>query len=95
MSTTGICSAKIKPLEIDIFCTSKIFNWASIQLLLLFFKEFQLMAFAFDDNFLSSNQDTNRFLVLARIEPQISFSTIRDFTNLTNGLIGSLKKKRE
>ena len=53
------------------------------------------MAFAFDDSFLLSDQDTNRFLVLAMIEPQISFSTIRDFTNLTNGLIGSLKKKRE
>ena len=53
------------------------------------------MAFAFDDSFLSSDQDINRFLVLARIEPQISFSTIRDFTNLTNNLIGSLKKKGE
>ena len=39
------------------------------------------MAFAPDDSSLSSDQDTNQFLVLAEIEPQISYTTIRDFTS--------------
>ena len=42
------------------------------------------MASALDDNFLSSDQDTNQFLVYAGIEPQISYLTIRDFTSWTN-----------
>ena len=42
------------------------------------------MAFAPDDSSLSSNQDTNQFLVLAEIEPQISYTTIWDFANWTN-----------
>ena len=33
---------------------------------------------------LLSNQDINQFLVYAGIEPQISYTTIRDFTNWTN-----------
>ena len=42
------------------------------------------MASAPDDSSLSSDQDTNRFLVQAGIEPQISYTTIRDFTNWIN-----------
>ena len=34
-----------------------------------------------DNNFLLLNQDTNRFLVLDEIEPQISYLIIRDFTS--------------
>ena len=34
-----------------------------------------------DDNSLSSDQDTNQFLVYTKIELQISYSTIRDFMN--------------
>ena len=33
---------------------------------------------------LLSNQDINQFLVYAGIEPQISYTTIRHFTNWTN-----------
>ena len=33
-----------------------------------------------DDSFLSSDQNTNKFLVYVEIEPQISYTTIRDFT---------------
>ena len=51
----------------------------------LFFKrEFQPMASTPDDTSLSLDQDTNQFFVYARIEPQISYTTIRDFTNLVN-----------
>ena len=39
------------------------------------------MASTLDDNSLSLDQDTNQFLVQAGIEPQISYSTIRDFTS--------------
>ena len=39
------------------------------------------MTFIFKDNFLSSDQDTNQFLVYMRIESQISYTTIRDFTS--------------
>ena len=47
-----------------------------------FFKrEFQPMASSPDDSSLSLDQDTNQFLVYARIEPQISYTTIRDFTS--------------
>ena len=46
-----------------------------------FLKEFQLMASAPDDNYLSLDEDINRFLVQAGIELQISYSIIRDFTN--------------
>ena len=38
------------------------------------------MTFTSDDISLSSDQDTNQFLVQGGIEPQISYSTIRDFT---------------
>ena len=34
-----------------------------------------------DNNSLPSNQDTNQFLVYVEIKPQISYSTIRDFTS--------------
>ena len=44
-----------------------------------FLKEFQSMASAPDDSSLISDQDTNQFLVWAGIEPQISYTTIRDF----------------
>ena len=37
------------------------------------------MAFALDDSSLLLDQDINRFLVSAGIEPHISYSTIRDF----------------
>ena len=33
-----------------------------------------------NNNFLSSDQNTNRFLVLAEIEFKISYSTIKDFS---------------
>ena len=33
------------------------------QQLVIFFREFQLIIFTLDDTFLSSNQDTNQFLV--------------------------------
>ena len=46
-----------------------------------FLREFQPMAFAPDDSSLSSDQDTNQFLVEAGIESQISYTTIRDFTS--------------
>ena len=39
------------------------------------------MTFAPDDNSLSSDQDTNQFLVLVGIELQISYTTIKDSTN--------------
>ena len=42
------------------------------------------MVFAPDDSSLSLDQDTNQFLVWAEIEPQISYTTIRDFTNRVN-----------
>ena len=42
------------------------------------------MAFAPDNSSLSSDQDTNRFLVQAEIELQISYSTIKEFTNYAN-----------
>ena len=41
------------------------------------------MTFIFKDNSLSSDQDTNQFLVYVRIESQISYTTIKDFTNKT------------
>ena len=43
------------------------------------------MKFAYNDNSLLSNQDTNRFLMYARIELQISYSIIRDFTKILIG----------
>ena len=46
-----------------------------------FFREFQHMVSAPNDNSLSSNQDTNQFLVQAEIELQISYTTMRDFTS--------------
>ena len=46
-----------------------------------FLREFRLMASAPDDNSLSSDQGINKFLVQAGIEPQISYTTIRDFTS--------------
>ena len=46
-----------------------------------FFREFQLMVFVSDDNSLLVDQNTNRFLVSTDIEPQITYSTIRDFTS--------------
>ena len=52
-----------------------------VNFLFLFFREFQPMVSAPNNNSLSSNQDTSRFLVEAGIEPQISYSTIRDFTS--------------
>ena len=51
------------------------------QNLFFFFFKFQLMAPAPDKRSLSSNQDINQFLVYAEIKPQISYTTIRDFTN--------------
>ena len=39
---------------------------------------------ASDDNSLSSDQDTNQFLVQTEIEPQISYTIIRDFINRAN-----------
>ena len=44
-----------------------------------FFLEFQPMTSAPDDNSLSSDQDTNQFLMYVEIELQISYTTIRDF----------------
>ena len=42
------------------------------------------MASAHNDSSLSSDQDTNQFLVSAGIEPQISYITIKDFTSWAN-----------
>ena len=42
------------------------------------------MASGSDDSFLSSDQDTNQFLVYAGIELQISYIIIRDFTSWAN-----------
>ena len=47
---------------------------------LFFLREFQPMTSTPRDGSLSSDQDTNQFLV-GGIEPQISYSTIRDFTS--------------
>ena len=47
----------------------------------IFFRKFQLMSSTSDNNFLLSNQDTNQFFVWAKIEPQISYSTVKNFTN--------------
>ena len=46
-----------------------------------FLREFQTTP---NDSFLLLDQDTNRFLVQARIELQISYSIIRDFTSFVN-----------
>jgi len=40
------------------------------------------MTFVLNGSFLSSDQDTNWFL--AKIEPPISYSTIRNFTSWAN-----------
>ena len=50
---------------------------------LFFLREFQPMTSTPRDSSLSSDQDTNQFLV-GGIEPQISYSTIRDFTSWAN-----------
>ena len=42
------------------------------------------MTFAPDDNSLSSDQNTNQFLVQARIESQISYIIIKNFTSWAN-----------
>ena len=49
--------------------------------IILFFREFQPMTSASDNSSLLSNQDIDQFLMQARIEPQISYSTIKDFTS--------------
>ena len=41
------------------------------------------MTFIYDDKSLLSDQDTNQFLMYEKIEPQISYITIRDFINTT------------
>ena len=41
------------------------------------------MTFVPDDISLSSNQNTNQFLVQVRIESQISYSIIKDFISWT------------
>ena len=46
-----------------------------------FFLEFQPMTSASNNNFLLSDQDANRFLVLTEIKLQISYSTIKNFTS--------------
>ena len=51
--------------------------------LFFLFREFQLMASAFEDSSLLSDQNTNQFLVQVGIEPYISYTTIRNFTELT------------
>ena len=50
------------------------------KLFFFFLREFQPMTSAPDDSSLSSDQDTNQFLVQVGIEPQISYTTIKDFT---------------
>ena len=47
---------------------------------IIFFRKFQLITSALNSS-LSSDQDTNRFLVLAGFEIKISYSTIRDLIN--------------
>ena len=46
-----------------------------------FERVFQLIAFTPDDSSLLLGQDTNQFLVLVKIEPQISYTIIKDFTS--------------
>ena len=50
---------------------------------IIFFRKFQLITSALNSS-LSSDQDTNRFLVLAGFEIKISYSTIRDLINWFN-----------
>ena len=50
----------------------------------IFERELQLMASAFDNNSLLSNQDINQFLVYVEIELQISYTTIKDFISWAN-----------
>ena len=58
-----------------------LFEYKNLFIYFFFFlREFQPMTSAPDDSFLSSDQNTNKFLVYAEIEPQISYTTIRDFT---------------
>ena len=40
------------------------------------------MTFIYDDKSLLSDQDTNQFLMYEKIEPQMSYITIRDFINI-------------
>ena len=49
-----------------------------------FFRELQFMTSVFYDSFLSSDQNTNRFLMQAKMKFQISYLIIRDFTNWAN-----------
>ena len=52
----------------------------------VFFREFQPMTSTPDNSSLSSDQYTNKNLVKAEIKPQISYTTIRDFTIMVLGL---------
>ena len=49
-----------------------------------FFKRALTYGISFWCNSLSSDQNINQFLVLVKIEPQISYATIRDFTSWAN-----------
>ena len=49
------------------------------------------MASVPDNSFLSSDQDINQFLVKAEIELQISYTTIKNFTNSLTQIFLSLK----
>ena len=49
-----------------------------------FERKFKSMASAPNNSSLLSDQDTNKFLVLAWIEPQISYTTIKDFIGWAN-----------
>ena len=64
-----------------IFTTIYIYIYRVDSFFFFFKREFQSIMSAFDDNYLSSDQDTNHFLVKAGIEPQIFYTTIRYFTS--------------
>ena len=54
----------------------KITTFFTIGFFFFFLREFQHMASAPDNSSLSSDQDSNQFLVQAGIKPQISYSLI-------------------
>ena len=61
-------NSKNRLAEIIEISTKKIITFFFLE------REFQPMASALDDSSLSSDQDTNQFLVQAGIEPQISYT---------------------
>ena len=63
-----------------------IYYYFYLNFITIFFREFQPIMSALDNNSLLSDQDTNQFLVLTGIEPQTSYTTIKDFISFYNNL---------